>query len=108
MSKSWKNSVSWRIAQQMATASYCLTRRTVLILLLIFLIRLFNNYMKSFIGKGVVVDIGTPYLFVFYLIVGFFADFKCGKLKIALVSAVFCFLTSFLKILGNVLAYFCY
>ena len=62
----------------MATASYCLTRRTVLILLWIFLILLFSNYMKSFVGKRVV-DIGTPYLSVFYLvypIVGFLADFK--------------------------------
>ena len=48
----------------------------------------------------------TPFLFIFYLIypiAGLLADVKFGKLKVALVSAVFALLVSVLQLLGNIL-----
>ena len=47
-----------------------------------------------------------PYNMMFYIVyptIGFLADFKFGKIKVALVSAVFSLLISFLRLLGNIL-----
>ena len=86
----------------MATPSYCLTKSTLLILLWIFLIRLFYDFETHVNGPNWF----TPCLFVFYLIypfVGILADVKFGKLKVALVSAMLALLTAALQLLGNIL-----
>ena len=88
----------------MTTASYCLTKRTGLVLLLIFLIRFFYNFHIEYSPKYD--HLVTPFLFLFYLIypiAGLLADVKFGKLKVALVSAIFALFITVLQLLGNML-----
>ena len=83
-------------------------KNAVLVLLCILLMRLFYNFH---IDAPISIDPVTtywiiPYNMMFYIVyptIGFLADFKFGKIKVALVSAVFSLLISFLRLLGNIL-----
>ena len=90
---------------RMPRAVYCLTKSTALVLLWLFLMRLFYLDPPATIGHVKSYWI-SPYYMLFYIIYPFFgllADVKFGKLKVALFSAMFALLISVLRLVANVL-----
>ena len=89
----------------MPRASYFLTKSTALVLLWLFLMRLFDIDPPMTVGHVKSYWI-SPYYMMFYIVyptIGFLADVKFGKLKVALISAVFSLLISALRLVANIL-----